>query len=60
MGNSGAITHSITPCYEQKSTSLGSHEVFRGALWEPVGVKAMGYKSMNIDSHAREGGYPLS
>ncbi len=32
MGNSGAITHSITPCYEQKSTSLGSHEVFRGAL----------------------------
>jgi len=32
MGNSAAITHSITPCYEQKSTSLGSHEVFRGAL----------------------------
>jgi len=31
MGNSDAITHFIASCYEQKSTSLGSHEVFRGA-----------------------------
>ena len=31
MDNSDAMTHFIAPCYERKSTSFNSCEVFRGA-----------------------------
>ncbi len=32
MDNSDAMTHFIAPCYERKSASFDSCEVFRGAL----------------------------